>query len=233
MRKKGVQMIEIVKNQLDVGLVSENPAVVDFWRDEAGLRFDHVLPVTREQVQHRFDERGSVIKVNIRDALSGDTRSGIERLLIARDGLEAERPLADPDGNEAVFVPTGARGVTQIGVCMAVRDLARTMHHYVDVLGFEREGDSRVRCGDSVVLFEERADAPSDFGQAHRGWFYLTVQVRDCDAETERIAALGGRVDLAPRTLGKVARISMIADPDGNLLEISQRASLTGPLPTG
>jgi hypothetical protein len=29
-----------------------------------------------------------------------------------------------------------------------------------------------------------------------------------------------------------VARMSMVADPDDNLLEISQRASLTGPLPT-
>ncbi len=224
-------MLEIVKNQLDLGLVSENPAVVDFWRDEAGLRFDHVLPITSEQVQHRFEERGSVVKVNVRDALSGETRSGIERLLIARDGLETERPLADPDGNEMVFVPMGARGVTQIGVCMAVRDLERTMAHYVDVLGFEREGEARARCGDSVLLFEERADAPSGFGQAHRGWLYLTVQVRDCDAETARIAGLGGRVALEPRTLGEVARISMVEDPDGNLLEISQRASLTGALP--
>jgi len=105
------------------------------------------------------------------------------------------------------------------------------MAHYVDVLGFEREGEARVRCGDSVLLFEERADAPSDFGQAHRGWLYLTVQVRDCDAETTRIAGLGGRVALEPRTLGQVARISMVEDPDGNLLEISQRASLTGALP--
>ena len=44
-------MIEIVKNQLDVGLDSEDPAVVDFWRDEAGLVFDHALPVVKDQVQ--------------------------------------------------------------------------------------------------------------------------------------------------------------------------------------
>jgi lactoylglutathione lyase len=35
----------------------------------------------------------------------------------------------------------------------------------------------------------------------------------------------------APMRLGKVARISMIRDPDGNFIEISQRASLTGPIP--
>ena len=40
----------------------------------------------------------------------------------------------------------------------------------------------------------------------------------------------GGREALPPTTLGKVARISFVMDPDGNSIEISQRASLTGPL---
>lgn len=224
-------MIEIVKNQLDVGLLSASPSIVDFWRDEAGLRFDHVLPVMRGHAQHRFDEGGSVIKVNIRESLSGDTRSGIEELLIARADLAEPRSMADPEGNRVTFVPAGAEGVTQVGVRIAVRNLARTMAHYRDVLGFAEEGPARVRCGDTVLLFEERADAPSDFGQAERGWLYLTVQVRDCDAETSRVAKLGAKVAAAPRTLGKVARMAMVCDPDGNLLEISQRASLTGPLP--
>jgi lactoylglutathione lyase len=226
-------MLEIVKPRLDVGLVTARREVVDFWRDEVGLRLDHVLPIMRGQDQYRFDERGSVVKVNLRDALSGETRSGIEQVLIARDDLDAPRALADPDDNRVALVPTGHRGVTQIGVCLAVPDLARTMAYYAEVLGFEQEAEARVRCGDSVLLFEERADAPSGFGQAHRGWLYLTVQVRDCDAETARVEALGGRVVVSPRNLGEVARMAMVADPDDNLLEISQRASLTGPLPAG
>jgi len=224
-------MIETVKNQLDVGLVSERGEVVDFWRDEAGLTFDHLLPVARGHDQHRFDECGSVVKVNIREGIDGDQRSGIEELLIARDELEAPRSLADPDGNRLSFVPTGHEGVTQIGVRIAVPDLARTMTYYREALGFEQESPTRVRCGDSVLLFEERPDAPSGFGQAQRGWLYLTVQVRNCDEEVARIEAAGGRVVVSPRNLGKVARMAMIRDPDGNLLEVSQRASLTGPLP--
>lgn len=224
-------MIEIVKNQLDVGLVSEDPAVVDFWRDEVGLVFDHALPVVKDQVQYRFDERGTVVKVNVRKALTGDQRSGIQALLIARDDLDAPREKADPDGNCVLFVPTGADGVTQIGVRIAVRDLARTRAHYRDVLGFAEEAPDRVRCGDSVLLFEERADAPSGFAQAQRGWLYLTVQIRDCDAETARVEAAGGEVVVRPMNLGEVARMSMVRDPDGNLLEISQRAQWTGPLP--
>ncbi len=224
-------MIEIVKNQLDVGLLSASLSIVDFWRDEAGLVFDHVLPIMKGHDQHRFDEGGSVIKVNVRESLAGETRSGIEELLIVREDLVAPQAMADPDGNRVSFVPPGTEGVTQVGVRIAVRDLARTMMHYRDVLGFSEEGSARVRCGDSVLLFEERADAPSDFGQAERGWLYLTVQVRDCDAETERVEKLGAKIAAAPRTLGKVARMAMVRDPDGNLLEISQRASLTGPLP--
>ena len=224
-------MIEIVKDQLDVGLVSDRLDVVDFWRDEAGLAFDHLLRIARGHDQHRFVEAGSVVKVNIREKIEGDQRSGIEELLIARSDLDTTRPLADPDGNRVCFVPVGTQGVTQVGVRLAVPELARTIAYYRDVLGFWQEAPARVRCGDSVLLFEERADAPSGFAQAQRGWLYLTVQVRDCDAEVARIEAAGGQVVVTPRNLGEVARMAMIRDPDGNLLEVSQRASLTGPLP--
>jgi len=224
-------MIEIVKNQLDVGLVSERIEVVDFWRDEAGLTFDHLLPVSKGHDQHRFDEQGSVIKVNVRKSIDGDQRSGLEELLIAREGLESPRALVDPDGNRVIFVPAGHEGVTQIGVRIAVPALARSMAYYRDALGFVEESPTRVRCGDSVLIFEVRADAPTGFAQAQRGWLYLTVQVRNCDEEVAAIEAAGGRVVVTPRNLGKVARMAMIRDPDGNLPEVSQRASLTGPLP--
>ena len=40
----------------------------------------------------------------------------------------------------------------------------------------------------------------------------------------------GGREGLAPVTLGTTARISMVLDPDGNWIELSQRASIVGGL---
>jgi hypothetical protein len=40
----------------------------------------------------------------------------------------------------------------------------------------------------------------------------------------------GGREALAPVTLGTTARISMVLDPDGNWIELSQRASIVGSL---
>ena len=35
---------------------------------------------------------------------------------------------------------------------------------------------------------------------------------------------------MAPVTLGTTARISMVRDPDGNWIELSQRASIAGSL---
>ena len=55
----------------------------------------------------------------------------------------------------------------------------------------------------------------------------------DVSAAAATDAAVGGgaALSISPITLGDVARFSMIADPFGNLLELSQRASLTGPRP--
>jgi lactoylglutathione lyase len=63
------------------------------------------------------------------------------------------------------------------------------------------------------------------------GYRYLTVQVWDADAEYARIVERGDTGAMPPRTMGNVARFGFVRDPDGNWLEISQRASLTGPLP--
>src|ERR1700730_2149509 len=63
------------------------------------------------------------------------------------------------------------------------------------------------------------------------GMRYITVQVRDVDADHRRFMSMGVWEGAAPVSLGAVARISFIRDPDGNFIEISQRASLTGPIP--
>lgn len=226
-------MIEIVKNQLDFGLMTNNRRVIEFWEEEIGLRLDHVLELRRGQDQYRFDLGGSVIKVNyMPDAdLDAAERSGYDELWIASADLSQPAEYEDPDGNRVRFVPTGQRGVTQIGVRLRVPELERTQKHFREVLGFEEIGATEFRCGESVVLLEQDAKAPTGIEHPGKGWTYLTVQVRHCDAEIQRIEAAGARIPARPITLGKVARMAMVSDPDGNLLEVSQRASLTGPLP--
>jgi lactoylglutathione lyase len=65
--------------------------------------------------------------------------------------------------------------------------------------------------------------------QGH-GWRYITFQVFNVDEAHAKVLAARGREGLAPVTLGKTARISMILDPDGNWIELSQRASIVGSL---
>jgi predicted enzyme related to lactoylglutathione lyase len=88
-----------------------------------------------------------------------------------------------------------------------------------------------------VRLQSCRRSVPADACQTNNrkmrapGFRYITVQVLDVDAVHAGVLARGGMEGHSPMTLGKVARISFVRDPDGNWIELSQRASLTGDLP--
>jgi hypothetical protein len=62
------------------------------------------------------------------------------------------------------------------------------------------------------------------------GWRYITFQVFKVDEVHARMIAAGAREASAPKTLGTTARISMVLDPDGNWIELSQRVSIVGTL---
>ena len=93
------------------------------------------------------------------------------------------------------------------------------------------DGDERYRCGDSLIAFAADPSACRTEALRARGYRYITIQVRDVDSEHAGIIARGGEEGRPPVTLGSTARVSFVRDPDGNWIEISQRASLTGALP--
>ncbi|MGN8550071.1 VOC family protein [Bradyrhizobium sp. 13971] len=204
-----------------------------FWQQDAGLRFDHVQPIRRGQKQYRHAQ-GSVIKLNHHvEPLPDAAPSGYRELIIARAGVETPQHMHDPDGNRVCLVAPGHDGITQIAVAMAVRDLAAHRRFYGDILGFTEQswsGGPAFRLGDSLILLEEDAAATVDPIRQARGWRYITLQVADIDAVHDGLRAKGVREGLAPVTLGEVARISMILDPDGNWIELSRRASIVGSL---
>ncbi|WP_076862760.1 VOC family protein [Bradyrhizobium mercantei] len=227
--------MQLAKNAIDVGLSTNNlEPMLQFWQQEAGLRFDHVLPVRRGQKQYRHDAHGSVIKLNHHvEPLPDAAPSGYRELIVAREGVETPQRMADPDGNGVCLVRPGHEGITQIAVAMAVRDLAAHRRFYGDVLGFAEQswsGGPAFRLGDSLILLREDRAASVDQTRQARGWRYITLQVADIDAVHEELRARGVREGLAPVTLGEVARISMILDPDGNWIELSRRASIVGSL---
>lgn len=224
--------MQLAKPRFDIGLSTNAIApMLAFWQGEVGASFDHLLPIRRGQDQHRHDLMGSVLKINHHEApLPANPPSGYRELLIARDGLSQARALADPEGNRLSLVPPGAEGVTQIGVRLAVRDLVAHRRFYAEALGLPEERPGAFRAGESLILLEEAADAPADAQMAGPGWRYITLQVFKVDEEHAGVLARGGREALAPITLGTTARISMVRDPDGNWIELSQRASIVGGL---
>jgi catechol 2,3-dioxygenase-like lactoylglutathione lyase family enzyme len=224
--------MRLAKPQVDIGLSTNHIApLVAFWQGEAGVRFDHLLPIRRGQDQHRHDLGGSVLKLNAHaDPLPEAPPSGYRELIIARQGLAAPRVLADPEGNRVRLVPPGEEGVTQIGVRLAVRDLAAHRRFYSDALGMPELRPGVFQAGESLILMEQAGDAPADAQMRGRGWRYITFQVFEVDKEHAAALERGAREAVAPITLGTTARISMIRDPDGNWIELSQRASIVGSL---
>ena len=69
-----------------------------------------------------------------------------------------------------------------------------------------------------------------DLGRHGAGFRYITFQIFKVDEVHARMLNAGAREGLPPTTLGDVARISMVLDPDGNWIELSRRASIVGSL---
>jgi lactoylglutathione lyase len=227
--------MELAKPRVDIGLCTNNlDPMLHFWQDDAGLRFDHVLPIRGGQKQHRHDALGSVVKINhYVEQLPAAPPSGYRELIVARQDRTEPEHLTDPDGNRVSLVPFGHEGISQIGIRLAVRNLDAHRTFYTQVLGLPEEVRAigvAFRAGETLIIMEEQSDAPLNSGRQGTGWRYITFQVFKVDEVHARILAAGGREGLAPTTLGTTARISMILDPDGNWIELSQRASIVGTL---
>ncbi|MEX2081693.1 MAG: VOC family protein [Dehalococcoidia bacterium] len=227
-------MLNLAKQHLDLGIFTNRlEEQLAFWQGTAGLPFDELLPVGGGVRQHRHSLNGSVFKLNhVRSDLPAvPSWTGYRRLLIARPGLAARRDLVDPDGNLVSLVPQGFARIEGIAVELAVRDEAAFHDFYSRVLQLPAAGPDAYRSGDSLVWFSQSPHAGEAGPMQDRGFRYLTVQVWDVEAEHAAILSRGGREGRPPVTLGNTARISFVRDPDGNWIEVSQRASLTGPLP--
>ncbi|HZC47148.1 MAG TPA: VOC family protein [Candidatus Acidoferrum sp.] len=237
--------MELVKRFVDVGIFTNRlDEMRAFYGERIRLPYEELLPVGGGVRQYRYGLLGSVLKINhTRDPLPARVAGGYRKLSISDPRTPMPLPLQDPDGNDIELVPQGQRNVSQIEIHLGVTDEAAFEHFYGDALGAERLGQRRFKLGETIVSVRQDPAAvrgsKSPAGSAIDvmatmravGMRYITVQVRDCDAEHRRLMSMGVWEGAAPVTLGTVARISFIRDPDGNFIEISQRASLTGPIP--
>ncbi len=221
--------LELAKPAIDVGLMTNALAPNRAMLAELGLRFDHLLKVGGGVHQYRYACGRSVVKLNSCRARLAPGPTGYSALRLASD-VDAPRELRSPDGIRVLAVPRGHEGVVGVEVTWRTADPAAAERFLVGGLGATAHG-SRFRIGESWLVIEHDPQQPHTGGRDAPGLRYLTVQVRDLEAEHRRILGLGFEQGAAPVRLGDTAYISFVRDADGNWIELSQRASLTGPLP--
>ena len=237
--------MELAKRFVDVGIFTNRiDEMRAFYAEQIRLPYEELLPVGGGVRQYRYGLLGSVLKINhSRDPLPPRIAGGYRMLSISDSRTPMPIPMQDPDGNDIELVPTGNRGVNQIEIHIGVTDEVAFDHFYGDAMQAVRLAAGRFKLGETIISFRHDPAAilaqksatasAADVIASMRavGMRYITVQVREVDAEHRRFMSMGVWEGAAPVSLGAVARISFIRDPDGNFIEISQRASLTGPLP--
>ncbi len=224
--------VVLAKDCVDVGLYTNRyDEMAAFYGGELGLPYEELLKVGGGVHQHRYGLRGSVCKINSARVELEAAPSAFRTLAIATDDATSPRTQRDPDGTEVMVVPAGHRGVTGIAVMWATRDADELGRLLGEGFGAIDDGDSHWRLGSTLLrLIPDPAVAPVE-GMFARGLRYLTVQVRDVRTAHEHLLATGWTEGRAPVRLGDTAFISFVRDPGGSWIEVSQRASLTGPLP--
>ena len=224
--------MQLAKNQIDVGLyTNDTAAMLEFWQTQVGLPFEAMQPLGQGVRQHRHDMNGSVLKLNsVRDPMPSAKQSGYRELWIASTEVTEPLALRDVNGNAVRLVPHGYASVSGIALKLAVTSASRFHDFYGRVLQLQPASKSGYRCGSSLLLFEEQARVAQDAPLRAKGFRYITIQVVDVDREHAKLVERGAVEATPPITLGETARISFIRDPDGNWIELSQRASLTGAL---
>jgi len=235
--------MDLAKRFVDVGIFTNRLEEMQaFYGDQVRLPYEELLRVGGGVRQYRYGLLGSVLKINhSREPLPARVAGGYRRLWISDPRVPMAIPMQDPDGNEVVLAPRDK--FEQIEIEVGVTHEPDFDEFYGNALQAERLGAGRFKLGGTVICCKHDPAAVRAERSASKnatdviapmravGIRYITVQVRDCDREHRRLMSMGVWEGAAPITLGAVARISMIRDPDGNFIEISQRASLTGSIP--
>ena len=225
--------MKLAKQHIDVGYQTNRiEAMLRFWQQEVGLVFEELLAINATDKQHRHALNGSVFKLNeVAAELTTSDPTGYTGLLIAEESVEEPISLYDPDNNRVTLVPPDFADLTRVGIEIEVSSLEKSGSFYANVLGAQRHSDTCFQLGTTLIYLSENTTLAPTKGLHGSGFRYLTIQVLDVDVEHRKAVKAGANATVEPFNMGKTARISFITDPDGNWIELSQRASLTGPLP--
>lgn len=223
---------------VDIGIfTTRGEEMRAFYGDELGLATMDSLDIEPGYVLHRFDARGSALKLNVVDTELAPRRTCHRRIVWPEHGRTHVERVQDPDGNEIDRVPMGHLDVTQVGIVYAMPSLAVAESFAMDALGAEQLAPDRYRVGATVLLVEIDPAAERSGALEALGFTYTTLHVTDTVATHAHLVAHGCTEAIPPTPFGDITTYSFVRDPVGNWIEISRRADLAGapaiPLPAG
>ena len=119
-------------------------------------------------------------------------------------------------------------------LALVTTDAARAAKFYTEVLGFKETGRLElghtgtiyfVSLGDVQIELFGTGDASAPVGAADStGFKHLAMLVDDLEAECARLKAAGVTFTTEPTVINDHLRIAFFLDPEGNALELMQKA---------
>lgn len=224
----------LAREGLDFGLPTNNgPAMEAFYEHELGLTL-----LSRDTIIDGNDEvfyelHGSWLKLNPSTGPMEPAVTGYRELLVASDEVSEPKTVLDPDGLAITLVPTGHRGIDEVGMVIEANDVAAHQRFVVDGMGAEVVGDG-YRVGNTILFFEPAGEEKHITPIVRQGFTMLTLIVSDLPAAHQHLIDSGGshglRMSSDPGVPGRCV-FSFVRDPSGNWIELCQFADLSGPLP--
>ena len=135
----------------------------------------------------------------------------------------------NPDGELITLVPVGFKGIKETAIKVKVNNLKSHANFYENVMGFKRENDRTFQVGNCFLFLDDVEERLFAGHWVNLGFRYLTLHVMKIDETFSGMVAAGAEVGEEPYAIGDIAKISFLKDPDGNWIEVAQRASLAGP----
>jgi len=223
-------VINLAKSCVDIGYFTDNlPPMLEFWRTTIGLEYEAPVEFNNGLTQYRHKLGNSIIKINTSSRSLSDKPGGYAKLLIAKKGQTTTETLFDPDGNEIVFVPPGYKSITDLGICVRSSKMTLCREFYKNALECTILGTNIFQLGTSIILLEEDTERGHNGHWVNTGFRYFTIHVKRIDDTYASLMKKGVASGEKPYSIGEIARISFIKDPDGRWIEVAQRASLAGP----
>ncbi len=118
---------------------------------------------------------------------------------------------------------------TSLGLSLTVKDRARSLRWYTEVLGFHKARDFErdgVVTGHALVAGQVELSINQDDGKKGdrvlgQGFSMRLTTLQSIDAIADRVKAAGGSIDQGPADMPWGSRIFTVFDPDGYKIVVS------------